>query len=389
MENRTNVLHLTGSPESQFFADLSLLYANGCLESACDADRYESLIAFVSPDGQWRFPNSLESESIAGVDPMSFAEAMRKLEDSKIDVIVPQMFCHAGMTHFRGLSDLLGVPMVGNPASVMAVAANKVLTRGVVSDAGVRVPQATVLRRRQLREIGKDDETLRSEIESLYKKLPLIVKPALSDNSLGVSRATTKVELHSAIKEAFQHCDTVLVEQYIALGREVRCGVIECCDELVCLPLQEYRMKGDSAFIRATSSKLTQTEDGNLELTSKNNPQSWIVGVDDPLTERVHNAAKICHQSLGCRDYSLFDFRIDCEGRPWFLEAGLYCSFSPNSILVAMAEASGISLKTLFDDLTEQAMKRKHGPLELPVASLTHDGPKEVADHRTLSSHFS
>ena len=306
---------------------------------------------------------------------MSFAGAMQRLENLQLDVIVPQMFCQAGMTHFRSLSDLLGVPMVGNPASVMSVAADKVLTRGVVSDAGVQVPEATVLRKSQLCGASKGNETLQTQCESLSKKLPLIVKPASADNSVGVSRATTAAELRSSIEEAFEHCDTVLIEQYIPLGREVRCGVIERAGELVCLPLQEYRMEGDSEFIRATSSKLTQSDDGSLDLTSKHKQLSWIVDVDDQVTQQVWEAARTCHQSLGCRDYSLFDFRIDRDGRPWFLEAGLYCSFSPSSILVAMSEAAGVPLKTLFDDLVEQAMQQKHtSPKPGDSAVTTSDG---------------
>ena len=374
MSDFIKVLHLTGSSESHFFADLSLLYASGCLESACDTNRYESLIAYVSPDGQWCFPESLDCDAIASAHPMNFATAMQRLENSHIDAIIPQMFCHAGMTHFRSLSELLDVPMVGNPASVMAIAADKVLTRSVVSAAGVMVPDATILRRSQFNSHGSD------VLKSLNAKLPLIVKPAIADNSVGVSRATSEVELRSAIEIAFEHCETVLVEQYIPLGREVRCGVIERDGELVCLPLQEYRMEGDSAFIRATSSKLTQTDDGNLDLTSKHNPQSWIVDSNDPLTQRVWDAARICHQSLGCRDYSLFDFRIDRDGRPWFLEAGLYCSFSPSSILVAMAEAAGTPLKTLFDDLVEQAMQRKQGLAEPADTARTSREQKELTN---------
>ena len=361
MRDRIKVLHLTGSPESQFFADLSLLYASGCLESACDTNRHESLIAYVSPDGTWRFPESLSNDAIANSDRMSSAKALQRLVDSQIDVIIPQMFCLTGMTHFRSLSDLLSVPMVGNRAAVMAVAADKVLTRSVVSAAGVTVPEATVLR--------KSPQAVQKEISNyhlaeLSEKLPLIVKPSLADNSVGVSRATTEAELQAAIAKAFEHCDTALIEQYIPLGREVRCGVMERHGELVCLPLQEYCMKDNSAFIRTTSSKLTQAEDGSLDLTSKHNPQSWIVDVDDPLTEQVHRVAKVCHQSLGCRDYSLFDFRIDPDGRPWFLEAGLYCSFSPSSILVAMAEAAGMPLKKTFNHLVKQAMDRKHKTAE-------------------------
>jgi D-alanine-D-alanine ligase len=45
----------------------------------------------------------------------------------------------------------------------------------------------------------------------------------------------------------------------------------------------------------------------------------------------------------------LFDFRIDPEGQPWFLEAGLYCSYSPNSVLAVMASARGIGVGELFE----------------------------------------
>ena len=66
------------------------------------------------------------------------------------------------------------------------------------------------------------------------------------------------------------------------------------------------------------------------------------------MTERVWAAARKCHAALGCRDYSLFDFRIDPAGQPWFLEAGLYCSFARKSVISVMAAAAGIPLPELF-----------------------------------------
>ena len=79
-----------------------------------------------------------------------------------------------------------------------------------------------------------------------------------------------------------------------------------------------------------------------------------MVPTDDPVTERVWDAARRCHKALGCRQYSLFDFRIDSNGQPWFLEAGLYCSFAPASVIATMARAAGTGLAQLFaDTLTE------------------------------------
>lgn len=66
------------------------------------------------------------------------------------------------------------------------------------------------------------------------------------------------------------------------------------------------------------------------------------------MTGPVWEAARRCHVALGARLYSLFDFRIDAGGRPWFLEAGMYCSFSPKSVIAVMAKAAGIGVDELF-----------------------------------------
>ena len=85
-----------------------------------------------------------------------------------------------------------------------------------------------------------------------------------------------------------------------------------------------------------------------MHLTAKDNIKAWILDPNDPITQKVQQVAKRCHQALGCRHYSLFDFRIDPKGQPWFLEAGLYCSFSPKSVISSMAKAAGIPLNDLL-----------------------------------------
>ena len=74
------------------------------------------------------------------------------------------------------------------------------------------------------------------------------------------------------------------------------------------------------------------------------------------MTPTVAAAARTAHQALGARHYSLFDFRIDPEGQPWFLEAGLYCSFAPVSVLAMMAAAAGIPVTELFALMVERAV---------------------------------
>jgi D-alanine-D-alanine ligase len=337
------VLHLVGSAVSEFYGGLSRLYAQDCLENTADPARYEFHIAYISPDGQWRFPTSLGPKAIAAALPLPVAEAVQVLTDLQIDVMLPQMFCVPGMTQYRALFDLLNIPYVGNTAEVMALVSDKAKTRAIVATAGVRVPAGEVLHAG-----GRP-----------HLDFPLVIKPLNADNSLGVALVKDLADYDAALRTALTHSEDVLVEKFVELGREVRCGVIVQAGQLVCLPLEEYALHPDTRPIRSYADKLKQNDDGNLDFAAKDSTKSWIVDPSDPITESVWEMARKCHIALGCRHYSLFDFRIDPQGQPWFLEAGLYCSFAETSVLSAMAKASGISLDTFFQNMLQNVLQNR------------------------------
>ena len=240
------------------------------------------------------------------------------------------MFCLPGMTSYRSLLYALDIPFIGNPASVMAIGADKARTREIVAAAGVRVPEGRVVH----------DET------PVDIALPVVVKPVAEDNSVGVTLVRTASDYPGAVRAALEHGDAALVESYIELGREVRCGTVVRDGELDCMPLEEYAVDD----VRQEKDKLARRDDGSLYLVAKDDSRAWIVDADDPVTMRVWDVACLAHTALGCRHYSLFDFRIDPNGEPWFLEAGLYCSFAPTSVIAVMAAAAGIPVQQLFAD---------------------------------------
>ncbi|WP_287359890.1 ATP-grasp domain-containing protein [Moorena sp. SIO3B2] len=86
--------------------------------------------------------------------------------------------------------------------------------------AGVKVPFGELLRQGDIPTI----------------KPPVVIKPASSDNSCGVTLVKNVADYDAALKTAFEHSDQVLVEEYIELGREVRCGILVKDGELVGLP---------------------------------------------------------------------------------------------------------------------------------------------------------
>ncbi|WP_354699091.1 Vancomycin B-type resistance protein VanB [Paraconexibacter sp. AEG42_29] len=331
------VLHLVGSPVDAFHADLSRLYAADCLTAIADPARYATHIAYVAPDGRWRFPESLDAQALADAPSLPLAAAIERLRQLRLDVMVPQMFCRPGMTDYRALFDLIGVPYLGNPPAAMALTATKARAKAVVAAAGVSVPAGELLRE--------------GDVPTLTP--PVVVKPASADNSAGVTLVTDPDDYAAALGDAFAHDDEVLVEAYVPPGREVRCAVLERGGELVPLPLEEYRVSD----IRRPADKLARGDDGDLRLVAKDTPDAWIVDPDDPVTERVQAAAIRCHVALGCRHYGLFDFRIDAAGEPWFLEAGLYCSFARKSVISVMAQAAGIAVDELFQMVLDECLQ--------------------------------
>ncbi len=353
MTERRMVLHLVGSPTDDFFADLSRLYAGGCLEALADVPGYDHVVVWVGPDGRWRFPADLGREAIEAAEPVELAEAVGLVRGIAPDVALPQLFCIAGMTTYRALLDVLGVPFVGNPADVMALAAHKERTRAVVAAAGVDVPPGRVLRGHP-----DVDERLLDDVVEVVG-LPVVVKPVDADNSTGVALVRDRARLRSAVVEAARETSVgdVLLERFVPLGREVRCAVLETDDGLRALPLEEYAVDPQHKPIRDRADKLAGSGD-DLALVAKTHERAWMVADDDQVVPAVHEAARTAFRALGCRDYGLFDFRVDPEGRPWFLEAGLYCSFAPSSVVVMMAAAGGTPLPELFVSAVERTLAR-------------------------------
>ncbi|PLS67820.1 MAG: D-alanine--D-alanine ligase [Cyanobacteria bacterium M5B4] len=335
------ILQLVGSPTNDFYAKLSLLYAKDAIDALSVNDRYTFIIAYISDKG-WRFPSSLKQEDLDRAEVLTLAQGIDKIQQMKPDLALPQMFCLAGMTTYRSLLELLNIPYIGNKAYLMALTANKAHTKTIVANAGVKVPKG----------------------ELLYKNArpiltpPVVVKPIDADNSIGVSLVREEAEYDPALQIAFSHSDRVLVEEFIS-GREVRCGILQLQDELLCLPLEEYALD-DRYPIRTVENKIKTTTAGELSFAAKDPSKSWIISPDlDDLTPKVWEAACKCHRALDCRHYSLFDFRISKEGEPYFLEAGLYCSFSPKSVIVTMAANYGMKLTILFDKMVASITESK------------------------------
>merc|ERR1719356_1935497 len=128
----------------------------------------------VHMDGTWSFPTAFSDEAKIAAEHLSLPDAISAIQELAPKVVVPHMFCFPGMTTYRAIFDSMKIPLVGNDAGVMALSTNKAQSRAVVAAAGVRVPEAELLRR-------GDQPKMQP---------PFVLKPCNEDNSMGISLFT-------------------------------------------------------------------------------------------------------------------------------------------------------------------------------------------------------
>jgi D-alanine-D-alanine ligase len=224
------------------------------------------------------------------------------------------------------------IPYIGSGPDASAAAFDKVLTKGVLERHGVLSPPWMSFDGAELAALGGP--------AGLDIIPPVVVKPAASGSSLGISIVKRLEQVAPAIEKAFAFGDTVLVERYVA-GRELTVAVLG--DEP--LPVVELLVPGEFFDYEA------KYKDGLAQaLCPADLPAEVTVG--------AQATALAAHRALGCRDLSRTDLRLDAQGRCWVLETNTLPGLTSHSLLPKAAAAAGISFTLLCEQLLCRALER-------------------------------
>ncbi len=221
----------------------------------------------------------------------------------------------------QGLLEVMGIPYTGSGVSASAVCMDKLLTKEILEQHAIATPKFSVLR--------KDEAGNPPSV-----RYPVVVKPLREGSTIGIHVVSGRKDLSSAMDNAFQYGDTILLEEYIA-GREVTAGIIG--DKP--LPLIEIVPQGGFYDFN------TKTTSGMAE---------YIVPAKLPsaVSRNMQDTALKAHKALGCRYVSRVDFRVDPAGQPYILEVNTIPGMTDTSLLPKAAGEAGIS----YDDLVEMIL---------------------------------
>jgi D-alanine-D-alanine ligase len=180
------------------------------------------------------------------------------------------------------------------------------------------------------------EKSLAYDADEIVEKLglPVIVKPNRSGSSFGISKVHRKEDLDTAINNAFDVDNQILIEEFIA-GTEVTVGIINYKGETVVLPITEIVSHND--FFDYDAKYLGQSD----EITPAR------ISEEDRLN--VEKVAVKLYKSLNLKGITRAEYIIR-NGEAHFIEVNTVPGMSAASIVPQQAAAAGISLNELFTD---------------------------------------
>ncbi|HEU4383708.1 MAG TPA: ATP-grasp domain-containing protein [Anaeromyxobacteraceae bacterium] len=239
------------------------------------------------------------------------------------------------------LLELLDIPYTGSDPAALNVSLDKALAKRMVKTHGVLTPDYLVMN------TGR---------ERLPRELffPLIAKPVAEGTSKGVTPRSVvrdEAELRQVARELIQkYRQPALVEQYVS-GREFTVGLLGERRPRVLPPMEvEFLDPSDPTPVYSFEMKQQASEKIRYQVPARLAAREL---------ERLERAARECFAALGCRDVARLDFRMDAEGRVFFIESNPLPGLTPGwSDLVLIAQAAGIDYRALIGEILSFAIRR-------------------------------
>ncbi|MEL6811658.1 MAG: D-alanine--D-alanine ligase [Bacteroidota bacterium] len=229
--------------------------------------------------------------------------------------------------------ELIGIPQTSTDFYQAALSFNKRDCLTVLKDFGIKCATSFYVNK------GMDFHP-----EEVIKTvgLPCFVKPNRAGSSFGVSKVSEPAQLLPAIKMAFKEDHEVIIETAL-VGTEVSVGVFRKGEELIALAPTEIVSEND--FFDYEAKYLGKSE----EITPARIPEAETLA--------VQKEAKRIYELLNMKGITRTDFIIQ-NGTPYFIEINTTPGLSAESIIPKQAREAGMSLKSFFGILIEEALTR-------------------------------
>lgn len=321
-----------------------------------DTEAYDLLLIGITEDGHWLKADSIddirtgawrESKAEAVISPDATKRCVLLTEDGniteeKIHVVFPVLHGPLGEDGtVQGLLEMARIPYVGCGVLSSAVSMDKLYTKIIVDDLGIRQADYVPVMSWRMK---KDIDGTVKQIEDKFS-YPVFIKPSNAGSSRGVSKAENREQLIAGLEEAAKHDRKILVEEMI-YGREIECAVLGGGQKPV-------HSSGVGEILAAADFYDFEAKYFNEESRTVINPE-----LPGDAALRVKKAAEAIFNAVDGYGLARVDFFVTDEGEVIFNEINTMPGFTAISMYPMLWEAEGIKKKELIGRLVELAYER-------------------------------
>ena len=321
-----------------------------------NTEKYDLILIGITEEGRWLKVESVdeirsgawrESTCEAVISPDATKKCVILTEQGKsrqvqIDGAFPVLHGLYGEDGtVQGLFELAKLPYVGCGVLASAVSMDKLYTKIIVDDLGIRQADYVPV---MSWEMKKDMDGTVARIEKKFA-YPVFIKPSNAGSSRGVSKAENRAELIAGLEEAVRHDRKILVEETIA-GREIECAVLGGGQK----PVQSS----------GVGEILAAAEFYDFDAKYFNEDSRTVIGPELPgdAAERVRRAAERIFNAVDGYGLARVDFFVTADGEVVFNEINTMPGFTAISMYPMLWEAAGIPKDQLIDRLIQLAFER-------------------------------
>ena len=321
-----------------------------------DTCLYEPVLIGITEEGHWVKAESVEdirsgawrgSRVDAVISPDATKQGIILTEggntwEEKIDAAFPVLHGLYGEDGtVQGLFELAKIPYVGCGVLASAVSMDKLYTKIIVDDLGIRQADYVPVMRWKMK---KDMAGVVKQVEDKFS-YPVFVKPSNAGSSRGVSKAENREELEAGLLEAAHHDRKILVEEAI-VGHEIECAVLGGGQKPV-------RSSGVGEILAAAEFYDFDAKYNNEESRTVIDPE-----LPNNAAERVRRAAEQIFNAVDGYGLARVDFFVKNDGEVVFNEINTMPGFTAISMYPMLWKSAGIPKKELINSLIELAFER-------------------------------
>ena len=339
-KNKYNVIPVYVSKERK-------LYVSDLLK---DMSNYKDLKHLISQCTQVSITSEDNRVVIRPVKPSLFGPK----ELGTIDVAIPVMHGTNGEDGtIQGFFEMLKVPYAGCDLYGAAIGQEKVLQKNVLNDNNLPITNWFWV-------YGAEMDTRQSEILDKVHRLiyPVIIKPARTGSSVGISIAHNDEEYLACFDEARQYDEKIITEKVVKPMREINCSVVGDSYSCVASVLEEVSSVSQDELLSFSDKYLGGGKSTKSEGSKGMASTARIVPapLTDEQTRLIQQLAKETFRVLGTSGVCRIDFLMDADTKKVYVNE---INTIPGSLAFYLWQAAGVSFSELMDKLVELALDRE------------------------------